>query len=90
MRKKSTKTSQNERTISAEDFDAKFDAGEDVSEYLDMSSARVVRRVNVDFPSWILDALDKESYRLGVTRQSLIKMWLAERVDSLSQAIGQT
>jgi len=65
------------------DFDAGFDTGEDVSAYLDFSKARrpdlEARRVNVDFPSWMVDGLDKEARHLGVTRQSLIKMCIAGR-----------
>jgi hypothetical protein len=69
----------------AEDFDRRFDRGEDVSADLDVSRARRVRqeqrRVNVDFPVWMIDSLDREAKRLGVTRQSVIKMWIAERLD---------
>jgi CopG antitoxin of type II toxin-antitoxin system len=70
--------------MKAEEFDEKFDNGEDVSEYLDYSSARrpgrEQRRVNVDFPAWMVDSLDREAKRLGVTRQSIIKVWIAERL----------
>lgn len=73
-----------EKTITTEEFDEKFDNGEDVSEYLDWSKARrpnqEPRRVNVDFPAWMVRDLDKEAGRLGVTRQSLIKMWIAEKL----------
>jgi hypothetical protein len=70
--------------IKSEDFDRKFDNGEDIIDFLDL--ARVVRpgqeqkRVNVDFPVWMIQLLDKEARRLGVTRQSIIKIWLAERL----------
>lgn len=70
--------------MKAKDFDKTFDAGEDVSAFLD--TGRAVRanqdqkRVNVDFPLWMVRALDRESRRLGVTRQSLIKMWIDERL----------
>jgi len=78
-----------EKTISASEFDAKFDQGEDVSEFLDFSKAKrpgfKQRRVNVDFPSWMVDSLDREARRLGVTRQSIIKMWLAERLEKAPQ-----
>jgi len=71
--------------MKAKKFDEKFDAGEDVTGVLDLSkaerSARKQRRVNVDFPSWMIEALDREAGRLGVTRQSVIKMWLAERLE---------
>ncbi|QDQ97514.1 type II toxin-antitoxin system BrnA family antitoxin [Tomitella fengzijianii] len=73
--------------MKAEDFDARFDAGQDVTGELDVDAARRPgrdqRRVNVDFPGWMVDALDQEAARLGVTRQSVIKMWLAERLDNL-------
>ena len=70
--------------MKARDFDRNFDDGEDVSRFLDLARARRVnqepRRVNVDFPSWMVDALDKEAGRLGVTRQSIIKVWISERL----------
>jgi hypothetical protein len=72
--------------MKAKDFDAAFDAGEDLTPILDLSQARrvhVQKRVNVDFPVWMVEALDAESRRLGVTRQSLIKLWLAERLDQI-------
>ncbi|MDO9459558.1 MAG: CopG family antitoxin [Alphaproteobacteria bacterium] len=66
-------------------FDEKFDAGEDVADLLDISRARRpgldAKRVNVDFPVWMVQRLDREARRLGVTRQSLIKLWLAEKLD---------
>lgn len=68
-------------------FDSDFDKGEDVSEALDLSKAKRTlqkqRRVNVDFPDWMIDSLDREASRLGVTRQSIIKIWLAERLEQL-------
>ncbi|MGD0270614.1 MAG: CopG family transcriptional regulator [Candidatus Sulfotelmatobacter sp.] len=74
--------------MKAKTFDRKFDAGEEVVDQLDLSQARRVgtnaKRVNVDFPSWMVDSLDREARRLGVTRQSLIKLWLADR---LAQAV---
>ena len=70
--------------MKAEEFDKKFDEGEDVSQYLDISRARrpvqEQRRVNVDFPLWMIQQLDKEAKRLGVPRQSVIKIWVAERL----------
>jgi hypothetical protein len=63
--------------ISAEEFDRRFDEGEDMTPYLDMSTVRRpgrdVQRVNVDFPNWMVSAMDKEASRLGVSRQALIK-----------------
>jgi hypothetical protein len=70
--------------MKAEDFDKKFDDGEDIAAELDIARARrpslTQRRVNVDFPSWMVESLDREARRLGVTRQSIIKMWIAERL----------
>lgn len=71
--------------MKAKEFDKKFDTGEDVTGELDLSKARrpnrEPRRVNVDFPSWMVESLDCEAARLGVTRQSVIKMWIAERLE---------
>ena len=72
------------KTITAEEFDKKFDEGEDISEYLDFSKSHKLgeepKRVNVDFPVWMVSKLDREAKHLGVTRQSLIKMWIAEKL----------
>jgi hypothetical protein len=71
--------------MKANDFDRKFDEGEDVIADLDLSKARrpaqEQRRVNVDFPAWMIQSLDREARRLGVTRQSIIKFWIAERLE---------
>ena len=71
--------------ITAEEFDKKFDNGEDISAYVGWSKMRrpnqEARRVNVDFPAWMVSGLDKQARHLGVTRQSLIKMWIAERLE---------
>jgi hypothetical protein len=71
--------------MKAKTFDRKFDAGEEVVDELALGEARRVgigpKRVNVDFPSWMVDSLDHEARRLGVTRQSLIKLWLADKLD---------
>ena len=70
--------------MKATELDEKFDNGEDVSEYFDLSTMRrpnqELRRVNVDFPAWVVAGLDREAARLGVTRQSIIKMWIAEKL----------
>ena len=76
--------------MKSEDLDKKFDKNEaDVVEDLDLSTLRrpnqQQKRVNVDFPIWIIDSLDKEANRVGVTRQSIIKLWLAERLEKLAQ-----
>ncbi|MCP9837268.1 CopG family transcriptional regulator [Cyanobium sp. N.Huapi 1H5] len=71
--------------MNSSDFDERFDAGESVLEALDLGGARRRRleqkRVNVDIPVWMIDQLDREASRLGVTRQSIIKVWLAERLE---------
>ncbi len=63
--------------ISDEEFERRFDAGEDISEFVDWKNARrpgrELQRINVDFPTWMIQAMDKESSRLGVSRQALIK-----------------
>ena len=70
--------------MKAKDLDRRFDAGADVSRFLDLARAKrtnqEARRVNVDFPSWMVHSLDKEAGRLGVTRQSVIKMWISDRL----------
>ncbi|WP_367271594.1 CopG family antitoxin [Sulfurimonas sp.] len=76
--------------MTAKEFDKKFDNGEDVSEYLDFSNAiklkdvkglkTETKKVNVDFPEWIIEYLDQEAKKIGVTRQSIIKVWIAERL----------
>jgi len=70
--------------MKAKELDEKFDAGEDLSQLMDMSKARRPqqdqKRVNVDFPVWMIQQLDKEARRLGVPRQSIIKVWVAERL----------
>lgn len=74
--------------MKAREFDKKFDEGKDISKYLDISKARrpkqELKRVNVDFPLWMIQLLDKEAKRLGVPRQSIIKVWVAERLEKAS------
>ena len=70
--------------MKATEFDKKFDNGENIMAELDLARARrpgeEIKRINLDFPVWMLASLDREARRLGVTRQSVIKMWLAERL----------
>jgi len=70
--------------MKARELDRRFDRGEDISKFLDLTQARrpnrEPRRVNVDFPEWMIHGLDKEADRLGVTRQSIIKVWISERL----------
>ncbi|MEH2010040.1 type II toxin-antitoxin system BrnA family antitoxin [Nostoc sp.] len=71
--------------MKAEEFDAKFENGEDITEFIDLSNAHRPRydqkRINIDFPIWMIEALEHEAKRLGVTSDFIIKLWLAERLD---------
>ena len=73
--------------MKARNFDKKFDKGEDITKYLDLSRAtkpgHEQKRVNVDFPVWMIHRLDREARRLGVPRQSLIKIWIAEKLEGI-------
>jgi hypothetical protein len=76
--------------MKALELDNKFDAGEeDILDHFDLSKAERpnfnVKRVNVDFPSWMISSLDYEAKRLGVPRQSIIKIWISERLDKEKQ-----
>jgi len=75
-----------DKSISANDFDRLFDDGHDISEFLNPSSSRrpnlEIKRVNVDFPQWMVHRLDREARLLGVTRQSIIKTWIGDRIAS--------
>ncbi|TAZ20685.1 CopG family transcriptional regulator [Rhizobium ruizarguesonis] len=75
--------------MKASEFDQRFDAGEDMSGEVDWSKAQrpnlAIKRVNVDFATWAVEGLDRESQRLGITRQALIKVWIAERLDRLGR-----
>jgi hypothetical protein len=74
--------------MKAKKFDSDFEREKDITESLDLSKIKrpnqAQRRVNVDFPIWMIESLDKEASRLGVTRQSIIKVWLAERLETLA------
>lgn len=71
--------------MKAKQLDDEFDRGDDITASLDLAGMRrpglAARRVNVDFPAWMVDSLDREAKRLGVTRQSIIKVWIAERLE---------
>ena len=71
--------------MKANEIDKKFDDGEDITKYLDLSKAKrpgqEQKRVNVDFPTWMIRLLDKEAKRLGVPRQAIIKVWIGERLE---------
>jgi hypothetical protein len=72
--------------MKAKEFDKKFDSGESIVQYLELERTarpgQEQRRVNVDFPAWMISQLDREAKRLGVPRQSLIKIWIAEKLQS--------
>ena len=74
--------------MKAKDFEKQFDEAIDITQSLDLSKAKRVlqeqKRVNVDFPTWMIESLDREAGKLGVTRQSIIKVWLAERLQHRS------
>ena len=71
--------------MKAKDFEQQFDKDIDITKSLDLSKVKRVlqqqKRVNVDFPTWMIESLDREAGKLGVTRQSIIKVWLAERLE---------
>jgi hypothetical protein len=73
----------------ASDFDKKFDEGENIIADLDLANARrpaeEQKHIDMEIPVWMLDALDREAKRLGVTRQSIIKIWLAERLEQVGR-----
>jgi len=76
--------------MKAKEFDDRFDRGEDILKHLQIEDAvrpgREQKRVNVDFPVWMIQRLDREAKRLGVPRQSLIKVWIAERLQKVENA----
>lgn len=80
-------TKVNKQKITAEEFDAKAEAGENVSEFFDADSG--TKRFNVDMPIWALRELDAEATRRGITRQSLVKGWLIDQLDALRKQQDQ-
>lgn len=74
--------------MKAKNFEKQFDEDVDITSLLDVSKAKRVlqeqKRVNVDFPTWMIESLDREAGKLGVTRQSVIKVWLAERLEKVA------
>jgi len=75
--------------MKAEEFDKQFDDDQNISDQLDLTKARrplqEQRRVNIDFPVWMIASLDKEAKKLGVTRQSIVKVWLSERLQAAKE-----
>lgn len=79
--------------MKALELDKKFDENqEDVLEYFDTSKIKMIneepKRVNIDFPAWMVESLDKEAKHIGVSRQAVIKMWLAEKLQSLNSKVA--
>lgn len=72
-----------EKKISAKEFDKKFEAGEDIGEFLDWDNA--IKKVNVDFPLWMVKELDAEAARLQIPRQAVIKMWIDEKMQQIKR-----
>jgi len=76
--------------MKAKEIEKRFDAGKDMGDSFDLSKGKRInqapRRVNVDFPAWVIRGLDKEAYRIGVTRQSVIKFWITERLEQTAKA----
>jgi hypothetical protein len=77
-------SSENKQALTAEEFDRKFSAGEDMTKHVDWSKA--IKRVSLDLPVWAIKELDKEAERRGITRQSLIKTWIVDRLDAAKLA----
>ena len=79
--------------MKAKNFEGKFENGDEILQHLDLSKAKrpmqKQKRINVDIPEWMIDSLDREAGRVGVTRQSIIKVWLAERLEQ-SQSLERT
>ena len=82
-----------EHTITAEELDRRFDDGEDITEFLNLDQAfrpnLEQRRVNLDLPNWMIASLDREAKRVGVTRQSIMKVWMSERIKAEQIGTGQ-
>lgn len=74
------------KSITTQEFDELFDENEDITEFLDLKTAKrdglKTRRVSVDFPEWMINLLDQQAIKLGVTRQSIIKFWISEKLKS--------
>jgi hypothetical protein len=85
--------SKKKNTITAEEFDRRFDDGEDITDFLDWEHSKrpglEQRRVNVDLPVWMIGSLDLEAKRIGVTRQSIVKVWLSERLKAEQAATAK-
>lgn len=67
------------KKINTSEFDAKFDAGKDISDHVEWDNAMKI--INISLPLWVIKALDAESNRIGIDRQAVIKTWIVERLD---------
>jgi hypothetical protein len=87
----SKKSARKPAALNTAEFDKQFDAAEDISGHLDLATARVcepeMQKVNVDFPAGVVSGLDREAARLGIARQALIKVWIAERLERAAAAV---
>lgn len=76
------------KKLTAEELERRFDEGEDMARYIVAGTSRRIhdepQRVNIDFPRWVVERLDRESTRLGVSRQALVKIWIAERLEKVA------
>jgi len=83
------KAKRKDKKLTAQQLDAIHDAGVDMSPYLDSATSRrpglEIQRVNVDFPRWMIAQMDREAERLGITRQSVIKFWIADRIAAMAK-----
>lgn len=72
------------KSITTEEFDSLFDDEKDITEFLDMNTVKrsdlETRRISVDFPEWMIRLMDQQALKLGVTRQSIIKFWISEKL----------
>ena len=86
------------RSIAVEEFDRLFEeGGDEIDQFLDIKNAKTVSpkllaptKVNVDFPKWVVTALDREANRIGVARQALIKLWTVERLEEVKRSRVQS
>ncbi len=69
------------KKITSQEFDAKFERGKSIFNYLNFKEATVVKRVNVDFPAWMIELLDREARKLNISRQAVIKIWVHDRLN---------
>ena len=74
--------------MNAEEFDRRFDEGEDLDDHIDWASARcpnlAPERITAELPRWVVQGLDRQAEIAGVTREALIRLWIAERLQQAS------